>query len=776
MIRGPALLRRLVVGVGCVGWSTLVVAQDPRAIERDVARLERDAQTLFAEPVSPDPSRAPGWVRQRVGDADVYMRLHDYLRATIVLTDVVEHHASDPGVADARLMLADALFQAGDLFGARLRYRDILDRADDPAHRRHADQALGRLVEIALRTRSFDGVERYFERFGSDPGAESAAAATYFRAKYLFGRAVPEGVLETGEVGRASLDAAALAEAQRLFGQVALGTTYAPQSRYFVGVIAILRGDPAAALPAFREATGMSATSTEQRKVIDLSWLAIGRVFHAVRQYEQAIEAYQHVPRTSLSFPRAVFESAWVFIAADDPASALRALEVLVAAAPNSPLVPEAQLVRANLLLRRQRFDEADAVFDEIRETAMPIEVELDAIARRHPDLAAHFAEVVREQREVFSVDVLLPASARAWSEPDAQFERGAAALSDLSLTRRLVRETTELCERLELAIASTSVANVFGDLREQSQQIEALRTRIVLARASIAESRSSRTDAGELGSIRARRRDLAARLASAPTTSDEMDERDGRRVAEFRSLARLLRETEVEVAGLEARITAMEHVLTTSPMADPAGQAAVSAEIANHRGSIGTYRGQIDEIRRAIELARIDVGVGDEDYRADAALRSELDRVVAEERRLSGGEQDAAAFARLASIESRLAAREAEIAASVAERTESIRVVVAEEKRNLERYRATLAELEGEAEVVVGGISHETFVRTRERFHDIVLRSEVGHVDVAWMRRERHREQLESYTQSRGIELEEIDSEFDDILDRSRGRAGSPR
>jgi len=781
---GPRAILRAGVFVASIATgvhaSSVAVAQDFRAADREIQTIERETDTLLETPIGADAFRSPRWVEERIADADIYLQLHDYLRASIVLTDVVEHHADHPAIADARIMLADALFEAGDFFGARVRYRDILDRAADPAHHRFAERALGRVVEIALRTRSFEGIERYFDRFGSDEASEAAAATTYFRAKYVFGQAVPEAVIESGRVGPERIDENRLGEALRLFGQVAPGTAYAPQASYYVGVVHILRGDVARALAAFRAATSVPTSTVEQRRVSDLSWLAVGRVFHALHQYSEALEAYHHVPRTSVFFPRALFESAYVQVANDDPASALRSLEVLVAAAPNSPLVPESQLVRANLLLRRQRFDEADAVFDEVRETIVPIASELDGIATHHEDLPAYFAGVVREQREVFSVDVLLPESARRWSEPDTQFERAAAALSDLTLTRQLIRETDELCERLELALESTAIVNVFGDTRNQAQGIEAVRTRVTRARLAIAhaEERGHGSESPERTAARARRHALERQFASAPSTGDAMDRRDGERVAAVRALSRHVREIEVEVTGLEARVTAMQHYLTVSPLADRAGQAAVEAELDNHRRSIAQYRRQIDELHRAIELARIDVGVGDDDYQNDARLRAELDAALTEERRLAGGGSRLAdaRLSALAAIDARLDERALEIVAAVTERTNAIRTVVAEERVNLARYRTTLAELEGDAEVVVGGVSYETFVRVREHFHDVAIRADVGHVDVAWMRREHHREELESLTQSRGIELEEIDSEYDDILDRQRNAPGSSR
>lgn len=748
-------------------------------MERNVASIERAAADLLSVPMNERVVRSPRWAEERLAEAEMYFRLGDFQRASLLLTDLVENHPEVQATAEARLMLADALFESGELIGASQRYRDVLDRSTtDSAYRRYAERALGRVVEIALRTRRFEGIDAYLARATGETGSEAASASAYFRGKYLYGLAVPEEVGIRGRASAAELDAARLEQARSLFASVAEGSTYSMQAHYFVGVIHVLRQELGQAIEAFRRVSQEPVDSADDRRVQDLAFLAIGRVQHSLRMYPQALEAYAQVPRTSASFPRALYESAWVQVALEDNTAAARTLEVLVLAAPDSPLIPEAQLVRANLLLRSGHQREADVIFGEVGETARPVLEDLDRMVQAHDDLPAYFAGVVREQRESFSVDVLLPQSARRWTVEDAQFERATAALSDLTDTRRLIRETSDLVERLSLALQSQTVVNVFSDTREQVQAIEVIRNRIELERAALArmEERASPNDSPQLLAARERRRAIERELGGAPTSNDSIEDRDGRRVQQLRVLGRRLREVEVEITGLEARITATEHFLSTRPMSDPNATAAVRAELALHRSAVSGYRQQVAELRRSIELARLDVGVGDELYQRDAETRRRYDEALNEERRLAGqvGGPAEALLQRLAAVERSLTQREAEILAIVRTRTTNIRAVVTEESRNLVDYRARLAALEGDAAVVVGGVSAETFRRVRGRFYDILLRSEVGHVDVAWVEREQPRQALEELTQTRAAELEEIDSEFNDIMDANRRPAGT--
>ncbi len=86
-------------------------------------------------------------------------------------------------------------------------------------------------------------------------------------------------------------------------------------------------------------------------------------------------------------------------------------------------------------------------------------------------------------------------------------------------------------------------------------------------------------------------------------------------------------------------------------------------------------------------------------------------------------------------------------------------------------RYREQLASLQLEAEEVVGGVTYTNFDQVRHRFYDLVLRADVGRIDVAWARREEHRMRVDMLTRERSQQLQALDDEFREIMDLSNGR-----
>jgi hypothetical protein len=168
---------------------------------------------------------------------------------------------------------------------------------------------------------------------------------------------------------------------------------------------------------------------------------------------------------------------------------------------------------------------------------------------------------------------------------------------------------------------------------------------------------------------------------------------------------------------------------------------------------------------------------VGDKRYQADDAERAKFIDLVTRERQLagSGGPQYDDAFSRVASVERQLDQRDAEIAAMVRRRAAEMLGVVGEETANLVKYRRALRSLEGETEDVVGAITYLNFNRVHQRFYDLVLRADVGKIDVSWAKREDRRLRLDVLTRERARELQALDDEFRDVMDQSQGGEGGP-
>lgn len=755
--------------------------EDAQKLEQGLRDLESQSQLLAAEPLTGTTLRSPTFVEERLTDGELFYRLQDYVRASIILTDVVDNYPQHAAYPDALYLLGESLYSAGDYLGARTRLRQLIARADEPAFRSYASRALGRLIEIAIHTRDFDGVELYFERLSKLPPQEVEAATTYYRAKYLYNKAVSaEDVTREGtSLKTDSVDSAGLSAARQGFESVAEASPYFPQARYFIGVIFTLERKMAQATEAFRRVLRAPVTTPEHSQVIELAQLALGRLYYEMDQLDESIEMYQSVPRTSRWFDVALYEVAWVYIRMGDSTRAERALEVLSIAAPDSRYLADGSILRGNLLLRNGELDDASDVFVKASQSYGPVRDKFEAVAAEHADMPAYFRGLVRENIAVFDVNTILPAEAVPFANEDADMVRALRVLSDLAQARTLVRDTTSLSRRLELALEASNQVNLFGDLRKQRQRTTALRNQSVSVRKSLIDyqERNVTASSSELQGLRSERKGLEAALAKLPAQESDFANRDEELIGGLRGLSAELSKFEVELLGMDARIVATERFLndTQDARANPEGVAAMQAELNGQRAAVADFRQQVDEFHRLVESGRLQVGVGDARYVHDDQIRAQYVALVEQERKTLStlGASDArldTMFSRLTAVETSISARDADIDRVVLQRATELKQAIDAENRNLEGYRNQLGVLETEAEYVVGGVTYANFALVRDRFYDLVLRADVGTVDVSWAEREEHRTRVEMLTRARSIEIRALDDEFQEIMDEPKG------
>ena len=776
---GGSLLVAVGLAMGSAALSTAAFAQDRRSLETGVSGLENDANEVLRQTLTRDGYRSQKSPEERLSDGRVLLSLKSYVPASMVLTDVVENHPESPQVSEARYLLGEALFGAGDYLGARTRFREVLAHGDEPATRPYTSRALGRLIEIAIRTHNFDGVDEYFERMNRLPTQEVEAAATYFKAKFIYNKAVANVDLHSreGKVDGKAADAALLAEARQGFEAVAESSPYYPQARYFVGVILALQGQYQQAIEAFKRVVQIPITAPEQNQVPELARLALGRLYYETDQLDLAVQTYEQIPAESPHFDTALYEVAWVHIRARNTEGAAEALATLQSAAPDSSHVADGIVLRGNLLLRDGELEEATEVFANASAGYSPVRDSLNAIVTEHADTQEYFKTLVREHVDDFAVGTVLPQSAVPFGVDEYELERASEVMQELASVRKLVGETETIIRRFNDALAAENRANIYPDSRRLR-----IRTTGVLNRATVLRQRllkyvesKSASASGEAAAARAERKSMDADVAKLPLADDDFVARDKKPLEHYRLLGHELRSIETEIYSLEAKIAGAERFVRESAAlrSDPAGVAAVEAELKGHRKAVALYRQALTDATHVIDAGRLRVGVDDERYIADRELRLRYkaagDRELSALRGSSGAEVDSL-NTRVVGIENKIDGHDRYIDGVLAERHTDLSSKLAAEATILEGHRKRMGELELEAEDVVGGATLIGFNNVRQRVYDLVLRADVGGVDVRWAEREKHRLNVERLTRDRAREIEALDNEYNEIMGSSKG------
>jgi tetratricopeptide (TPR) repeat protein len=348
---------------------------------------------------------------QRLANGELLYRMKDYARATVLLSEILEEFPNTPSYPDALWLRGETYYAAHDYLAARRDYRALVDRGTEPRFQVYFGKALARLVDVALRLNDPpETLAPIFEKFNQVPPAQIDAGLLYAKGKAYFRQG-------------------SWNDASQALTQVGQGNAYTHQAGYFQGLIAmkIARASAAGekstkaanykqAIETFRRVTELPPDTPEHRHVVDLAWMAIGRLFYELEQYQQASEAYAKVGRDSPEFDTMLYELAWVYVRLGDVQRAERALEVLMVSDPNSPYIGDGTLLRADLLLRAGAFDRALQLYQSVLAQYDPMRLKVESFLDSTKDVSVYYEKLAQQQLDLLDQGEQLPPLAIRWA------------------------------------------------------------------------------------------------------------------------------------------------------------------------------------------------------------------------------------------------------------------------------------------------------------------------------------------------------------------------
>ncbi|MBL0197825.1 MAG: tetratricopeptide repeat protein [Myxococcales bacterium] len=287
------------------------------------------------------------------------------------------------------------------------------------------------------------------------------------------------------------------ANAAQSLQSVGNGNTYTHQARYFLALVAMRTATtPAAgadgrvppksykaAIDAFRQVIELPSDTDDHRHIVDLAWMAIGRLFYEMESYQQATEAYSKVTRGSAEFDTMLYELAWVYVRLGDVQRAERALELLQVSDPGSTLVGDGTLLRADLLLRSGSFDKSLELYQGVRDRYEPMRAKVDAFLDSTRDPRKFYHRLADQQLEVLDQADELPPLALRWAR---EAEDGASAfrvIDDVTQCKTLIRQSYVLIDKLTAILGAANRVRAFPEIAAGEEQALALLNRMAQAR-----------------------------------------------------------------------------------------------------------------------------------------------------------------------------------------------------------------------------------------------------------------------------------------------------
>ena len=689
---------------------------------------------------------------ERLIDGENFYRTKDYQRSAIIFMDIIENYPDNATYGDALFLYADSLFLSREYLGAKEWFGRVLDESNKPGIGQYRQRAIERLIEIAIHIGDFEGIDKYFSQMGQMPTPQ----ARYVKGKYYY--------------FKGNLD-----EAQREFASVSGDKLSELKARYMLGVILTRQNKYKEAIDLFVQGRDMGATTKEERQIVDLFNLGAGRLYYEQGFVEHASECYQRVQENSPYFDAALYEAASVLIRAGDAIRAEQTLEVLTVAVPDSDYIPRAKMLRGNLLLRTGRYDEAEKVFDELIDEFTPVMHELDKIMAEQQDTRQFFFDLVERSLSSLDVSTVLPSQVVQWVGEEPEVKRALELAADLGISRESIKETERLIRLLEAVIDGPSSINALPMLREAKRSSQQLENRLSQLRGRLARiaQKVLGSDSSELAALQEERQSLIRQLATLPTSDAEYERRDQESKQIFERMRKELARQVILIDHISAIAVAVERYISDPKYTEDVPEESIEsvrAELSRHRAAMTEMKDQERELRTEVDGALYQIGVNDSRDRVDEEIKDRIRDLARRERDIlrgrggKTGRRLEEVHAAIDSVEQVLIMFGTEIQSEAMRQVDTMRAQVRSEKDKIAGYHANLQLLNDEAEAVVGGVAFENFSNVRRRFYDLVLKADVGIIDVAWLRKEEHTSRITELTKGRLNDMRILDDEFQEV------------
>jgi tetratricopeptide (TPR) repeat protein len=751
-------------------------AQAPTAADSGSAQVLRDLNAL-AEALTPAAQGVgvietqfaerlqgtPDEVRLRhFSNGEIQHQLGDYAGAAVYFYELV----SDPGFQrsarydDALFLLGDALYQQGNIVGAKRYLEELLDRKG-PRYR----DALARYLEIATRRGDFSPkVETFVERVREKGALPPEIGYPY--GKWIFRN--PQ--LPVGERIR---------RCRAVLGPIASSKSgLRLPATYFLAVAYLSAKDVLGATEQLKWILKQPTRDERDLKVREHANLALARIHYDTGDFDRAIERYQEIPQGSENYPDALYEQAWAYVRKENYAQAKNLTDLLLIIVQGSPLAPDAEILQAHLLLKLQKFREAKETYARVIETYKPVRERAHEVTQGKVE-AKEYVEKLLSRDKAAPLD---PGSELMVKMSAQQRDVGKAVelMEHLEGNKQTVQESQDLIARLLDALEKrpNEVFPLLQDGYTQADALDSALTRIELgllqAESQVLDRRLEPAERTALTQLRRARLPVEKVFATFPKTLGEVEARRSRLRERADRSERSTQNLSGDVQGLTGNLEGLEQWLAQAN-ARPDTREKLSEQMTRELESLGILQAQLDKLGKRLKQERSVAGF---DIAGEEALRQLLDQDLEKEHALLVPVEGRAGVAearlldkahalreRLKGVRARVTAVKQAIREQVTRKGRQVRDELLSQQEHLQAYQAEVARTASRANDVVGAVALDSFRKVEQQFYDLVLKADVGMIDVAFGRKQDNTSRIQTLSFQRDRELRRLDDDFKEVL-----------
>ena len=722
-------------------------------------------------------------VDKRLREGKVHFLLNDFLRASIVLMDVVENqeNRNHPQYDDCLYYLAESLRRTGNYSGARTFFEELLSRARGE----RLKEVVVALLEIADATGRYDGVEVYLDRLvrvgdANDPTVNYHYGKTLFRS--------------------AGADSTRYSKALGTFSRIAAGGEVSAKASYYAGVTLLQLGKIDEAIAKFQEAAKRSGSAVEANEIKDLAQLALGRAYYEKGDVTNAVDSYQEIDEKSQYFSDMLFEVAWAYVKAsnqniDSPDEkaryldmALRMSELLMASAPDHKLFPEARILEGNLQIRLGAPETAYDTFQTIIDRYGGAQSKLRELRQTIDNPTEFLEQLVEDRSRTSAAAGMLPPVAIDWAIQSETVRNAVGVMKELNEGEDFLRESRNLIKAMEESLRGERKYTMFTGLGDARARAYAVENQLIQA-----QSKMLRLERGiqlpyltekqqaQLDLFQARREALEKEVKNLPGNTKQVGKTSNEISGKYVDAEKRIFRQNTELSAMRSQVAAVEVWLSENRSNLTDREIALMSKRARDiRNILTELENEAQELGERVKTAKT-VSSGDGGRVHAARLREAYAANIAKEfdflksmrgklpvefqssvRAVDSVRED------LGQISQELETLQRALDRQIVSKVEGIRERLKLETEKLDRFEKEQTKLSGTTRSLLGPVALASLQSVIDQFNTLVMKADVGIIDVAWARKQDTTTKVNSAVDQEQQRVQDLTVKYQDFLEEN--------
>ena len=757
-------------GSGTASLSLGTLSSKVNQVSGQIKSAEDNLRIVETQYSQRDEVTADQALAKRYSDGEIQYLLGDYGGASVLFYDLVsdKQFKVKPQYGSALYYLADSLYHQRNDIGARLYLKELLSmKAAD-----HYKEALIRFLEVAGRLNDFAGIDDYIQQSRDSQGKLLPEIA------YVYGKALFKRADLSKNDRQARLEEIFLPLFQDPAGKFRL------QSLYFLGVSQVQAGNYQLAYDRFQQILSAPSVNDQDAQFKELANLSLGRLLYETGKFDEALDRYQEIPRESPYFVDSLYESAWARVKKSEFDKAKNAIDILLLVAPESTTAPDAQILLGHLQLKLGHFEQATEAYNQVITVYKPVRDDIDGLLRANKDPVAYFDKLLAKSERSFDVAGLLPPVALKWATTQREVSQAVSMLGDLESGRKGVDEAQDIAHRVAKALDERSL-EIFPALQEGYTRAEAVDSSLTRADQELTEVESQLVERvltpGELAQKRKfddQKAYYERRFKGLPETPEEVETRKAHMQSRIDSTDKEAFKLGYELQSMSATLSAIEKWMedTRNDRSNkPEDEQMFMSRLKEEFETLNQLQEMLETVRKNLAEERSSAIAS---LAGESAIREEYDNFLKKEHNLYASAESrlsddqskiVASIQRVREhgydLKSRVNAAKVALRSQVKRRGQQIMEKIQEEQKLIASYQVEVETVSGNARNLVGKIAFDSFKQVHRQFYDLVLKADVGIVDVAFTRKQKTSGRIQALSVQKDTELRSLDDEFKEVL-----------